>query len=61
MQVFSKNCIFNSSSMVVNLTEDLTEADFIGRLRGLAFGGKQLIFYKLKKAISIGCFFLFTK
>lgn len=40
LQVFSKNYIFNSSSMVINLTEDLTEANFIGQLRNLSVSGR---------------------
>ncbi|MBA3335113.1 MAG: carboxypeptidase regulatory-like domain-containing protein [Acidobacteria bacterium] len=40
LQVFSKNYIFDSSSMVINLTEDLTETNFTGQLRGLALTGR---------------------
>lgn len=40
LQVFSKNYIFDSSSIVINLTEDLTETNFTGRLRGNALTGR---------------------
>ncbi len=40
LQVFSKNYIFNSSSIVVNLIEDLTEANFTGQPRGLGLTGR---------------------
>lgn len=40
LQVFSKNYIFDSSSMVINLTEDLTEANFTGQLRNLSVSGR---------------------
>ncbi|MEJ7863108.1 MAG: carboxypeptidase-like regulatory domain-containing protein, partial [Pyrinomonadaceae bacterium] len=40
LQVFSKNYIFDSSSMVINLIEDLTETNFTGQLRGNALTGR---------------------
>ena len=40
LQVFSKNYIFDSSSMVINLIEDLTETNFTGRLHGNALTGR---------------------
>jgi len=40
LQILSKKYVFDSSSIVINLTEDLTETNFTGQLRGLVLTGR---------------------